>query len=132
MAKILNDKEGYPLTPEQFRESEERCVEIIVDNNDIPAFEKAAYRAMVRFIRVDQHLKEENPPGQTKFFTKHLLERDLFRFGKVFQEERAKEALEKAKKWDKLEEKISKFYEEGASGDLGDIGEAAAAAFGYL
>lgn len=132
MAERLKDSEGYPLTPQQFSDSEERCVKLIIDNADIPAFEKAAYRAMVRFIRVDEYMKEANPPGQTKFFTRHLLEESLFRFGKAFQEERTKEALEKAKKWDKLEEEISKFYDESPAGDLCDIGEAAAAAFGYL
>lgn len=132
MAIQLRDKEGYPLTPEQFSDSEERCVKIIIDNEDIPAFEKAAYRAMVRFIRVDQHIKESNPPGQTKFFTRHLLEENLFRFGKAFQEEKNHVLLEKAKKWDKLEEKISKFYDHNAEGDLTDIGEVAASAFGFL
>ena len=49
---------------------------------------------------------------------------------------------DKAAKWDALDEKISKFYnnEEGeydeenpeADGDLGTIGEIAATAFGYL
>ena len=90
MALRLKDKEGYPLTPEQFRESESRCVKIIINNEDIPAFEIAAYRSYVRFIRVDHHLKETNPPGQTKFFTRHILEEDLFRFGKYFQKEKEK------------------------------------------
>lgn len=44
---------------------------------------------------------------------------------------------EKAKKWDALDEKVSKFYgaEEGEKepeGDLGTIGEIAAMALGYL
>lgn len=39
---------------------------------------------------------------------------------------------EKAMKWDALEEKISKFYEEDAEGDLTDIGEVAASAFGFM
>jgi hypothetical protein len=42
----------------------------------------------------------------------------------------------KAEKWDKLDDKISKFYPEEIgeepTGDLGDIGEAAAMAFGYM
>jgi len=43
---------------------------------------------------------------------------------KIFQE--------KAEKWDNLGQRIGKFYEEDAYGDLGDIGEAAANAYGYL
>ena len=42
----------------------------------------------------------------------------------------------KAERWDKLADKIAKFYpenhDENFEGDLGDIGEAAAIAFGYL
>jgi hypothetical protein len=49
----------------------------------------------------------------------------------------------KSEKWDKLDEKIGKFYENESNdyegnedfedeGDLGDIGEVAAIAFGYL
>lgn len=42
----------------------------------------------------------------------------------------------KADQWDKLDEKIGKFYESDTGdieeGDLGDIGELAASAFGYL
>lgn len=46
-------------------------------------------------------------------------------------------AFEKAHKWDVLDDKMSKFYEneEGEienDGDLTDIGELAASAFGYL
>ncbi|WP_034746973.1 hypothetical protein [Chryseobacterium vrystaatense] len=42
--------------------------------------------------------------------------------------------MDKAAKWDKLDEEISKFYgdEEEEQGTLLDIGEAAARAFGYL
>lgn len=47
-----------------------------------------------------------------------------------------KEWQEKARKWDALNEKISKFYKddesEDAEGALDTIGEIAAAAFGYL
>jgi hypothetical protein len=38
----------------------------------------------------------------------------------------------KAERWDALESKIGKFYEDDSDADLGDIGEAAAVAFGYL
>lgn len=38
----------------------------------------------------------------------------------------------KAEKWDKLDKKIGKFYEEDADGNLIEIGEAAAVALGYL
>jgi len=46
-------------------------------------------------------------------------------------------AFEKAHKWDVLDDKISKFYENEDGevendGDLTDIGELAASAFGYL
>lgn len=49
----------------------------------------------------------------------------------------SKSAIQKkADKWDKLDEKIGKFYEDDSEdeneGDLGDIGELAASAFGYL
>jgi hypothetical protein len=55
-------------------------------------------------------------------------------FKKLAEEGLKKETdtLKKARKWDKLDEEISKYYEDDAEGDLCDIGEAAAAAFGYL
>lgn len=38
----------------------------------------------------------------------------------------------KAEKWDSLDAKLAKFYEDDSEADLADIGEAAAIAFGYL
>jgi|GEM_PF-4502977 len=94
MSKLkLKDSEGYPLTVEQFRGSEERCVMLHIEDKFYPAFEKAAYRAYVRFIRVDQCEKSDNPAGETKFYTRHLLERDLFRLGRYFEEEKFKMKL---------------------------------------
>lgn len=86
----LKDKEGYPLTPDQFWALKERCVKLYIEDALYPAFEKAAYRAYVRFIRVDAVHKEENKPGETKFFTRHILEADLFRLGNYFEEEKVK------------------------------------------
>jgi hypothetical protein len=44
--------------------------------------------------------------------------------------------LEKAKKWDELDDEIAKFYpddeEEECDGDLGDIGELCARKFGFM
>jgi len=86
----LKDKEGYPLTHDQFWASEERCVKLYIENKFYPAFEKAAYRAYVRFIRVDAVHNEKNSNGETKFFTRHTLESDLFRLGQYFEEEKNK------------------------------------------
>ena len=48
----------------------------------------------------------------------------------------SKDELEKARKWNNLDERISKFYPEDGNdeedGDLVSIGEIAASAFGYL
>jgi hypothetical protein len=39
---------------------------------------------------------------------------------------------EKARRWDELNEKVDKMYEEDSEADLVNVGEAAASAFGYL
>lgn len=59
-----------------------------------------------------------------------------------YTKEQIEEWKEKAKKWDKLEEEVSKFYPDyddenneldpEYDGDLGDIGEITAKHFGWL
>ena len=40
--------------------------------------------------------------------------------------------IEKARKWDELQNAVGKFYDEEHEGDLGDIGELCARKLGYL
>lgn len=69
---------------------------------------------------------------------KEIRDLDLITKDKILQSDVAQLDRDsvKARKWDALDEKISKFYPEDpeaeSSGDLMDIGETAARAFGYL
>jgi len=83
----LKDKEGYPLTVEQFRALDDNCAKLFIPNDKVNAFKMACYRSMVRYIPVSECLNELDRDGSTAFFTKHILPEDLFRLGRIFEEE---------------------------------------------
>lgn len=99
---------------------------------------KIDFKKAVYFLLTQKYLSEfksidglsQHPDGLN--FEEWLKEKHLT------EECRIKDLEAKAKKWDELENKISKFYSEDDNGnvddegDLSDIGEVAASAFGYM
>lgn len=86
----MKHNEGYPMTREQFYDSQWCCVKLYIKNEDVETFKKACFNSTVRYIPVTECLKEEPFEGCTMFFTRHILQEDLFRLGKEFEAEKQK------------------------------------------
>ncbi len=81
----MKHNEGYPMTNQEFYDSQWLCVRLLIKNADIKAFKAACYKSLVRYIPVKECLKEKDPKGYTYFFTRHILQEMLFTLGKEFK-----------------------------------------------